>query len=424
MRFRYLHIADVHLGYQQYGLIERFQDFHTVWQEAVTYALDTKVDFVLIAGDLFEKRNTDPLAFEQAQSELLRLQRAEIPVLAIEGNHDRYIHNREHSWLRVLASQGALMLLDVIDEYGQVALQPYDTATQRGGYVDLPSGVRVLGLRYRGERLGRDVAVLQGLLETQEGPEAPYRILMCHTGIQEETEFPAGRGYIHLPQLEALSPHVDYIAVGHIHYAKRCGDLVFQPGSLENCSSEEAQRPHGFYVVEVDTETSPKHQVTLVETKKRPFLLLSFLTDSYDNSEELLEGIKAYLNEEAAPKQAPLIELSLEGILSFPRFQLDTKSIEGALRERFAPLHVRIKNNCAKRGEIALSEEHQTREELEAQVMREVLREGMQSDKEVEPFAQIALELKQMALKREDADAIIEVLDRAIEIQTAEGETP
>jgi hypothetical protein len=59
---QFLHIADIHLGYQQYGLEARFDDFSKVFLHLVDEAIAQQVDFVLLAGDLFHKRSVDPLA--------------------------------------------------------------------------------------------------------------------------------------------------------------------------------------------------------------------------------------------------------------------------------------------------------------------------------------------------------------------------
>jgi DNA repair exonuclease SbcCD nuclease subunit len=424
--FRFSHISDVHLGYQQYGLPERFRDFSDAWKEAVSKTLEAQVDFVLIGGDLFEKRNTDPLAYEHAQRELARFREANVPVIAIEGNHDRYIHNREHSWLRVLASQGYLTLLDAIDRDGKVSLAPYDPDTQLGAYVDLPNGVRIVGLRYRGERLGRDIKKLHELMRSEEHalPPAEYSILMCHTGVQRETEFPAGRGYVHLPVLMDCAPSFDYVAVGHIHYARRYEEFVFQPGSLENCSSEEAhpERIHGFFLVEADArqegeERTVQNDVTLHEVTKRPFVLLTFMTDEYDTNESLQEGFAAFVAKQETHDVSPLVEVTLEGLLHFPRFQLHIKGLEQTLQTHFSPLHIRIRNKCADPGDIEVVDVHQTREELELQVLIEAFRDGEIDDERAKTLATLAVELKQMALTSASADDIIDTLDRAMELE-------
>ena len=47
---KFLHAADVHLGYQQYGSRERFDDFSRAFLHIVEQALEEDVDFVLLAG--------------------------------------------------------------------------------------------------------------------------------------------------------------------------------------------------------------------------------------------------------------------------------------------------------------------------------------------------------------------------------------
>ena len=86
---KFLHIADIHLGFDRYNSPERTKDFFRAFQTTLEqYALEASVDFVLIAGDLFEHRNIMPATLNQAQVCLQVLQEEGIPVLAIEGNHD------------------------------------------------------------------------------------------------------------------------------------------------------------------------------------------------------------------------------------------------------------------------------------------------------------------------------------------------
>ena len=47
---QFMHVADVHLGYQQYGSKERFNDFSRVFLHIVDQAVERQVDFVLLDG--------------------------------------------------------------------------------------------------------------------------------------------------------------------------------------------------------------------------------------------------------------------------------------------------------------------------------------------------------------------------------------
>lgn len=84
---RFLHTADIHLGHQQYGSQELFNDFSRVFLHIIDQVVLRQVDFVLLADDLFEKRTVDPLAMRVFIEGLHKLRDADVPALAAEGNH-------------------------------------------------------------------------------------------------------------------------------------------------------------------------------------------------------------------------------------------------------------------------------------------------------------------------------------------------
>src|SRR3712207_1355281 len=110
---RFLHIADVHLGCRRYNLEERTRDFFRSWADVIErHAIPNQLDFLLIAGDFFDRRNLDPQAMNHAVAGLQMLKEAAIPVIAIEGNHDQRDAVSSHSWMRSLSSWGLLKLLE------------------------------------------------------------------------------------------------------------------------------------------------------------------------------------------------------------------------------------------------------------------------------------------------------------------------
>ena len=58
---RFMHIADIHLGYRQYNLFERFKDFGKAFRQIINIAIEKKVDFIICAGDLFDRDSIDPI---------------------------------------------------------------------------------------------------------------------------------------------------------------------------------------------------------------------------------------------------------------------------------------------------------------------------------------------------------------------------
>ena len=107
----FVHIADLHLGYAQYGLQARLEDFNNAFREAVDKILDIKPDFVLICGDLFHHPRPSNVVLEFAIEQLCRLRSARIPVLAIDGSHDSAPNSITGTILRPLDSAGLLIYL-------------------------------------------------------------------------------------------------------------------------------------------------------------------------------------------------------------------------------------------------------------------------------------------------------------------------
>src|SRR5919199_2022863 len=141
MQFRFVHAADIHLGNEQYNLVARADDFARAYLAMVDHAISRKVDFVLIAGDLFHHVQADAWTFKQALAGLALLREADIPVVAIEGNHDTVYAQKHLSWLGLLGDQGYLHLLNVQRaDSGLVRLVPYDQDEGVGSYLDVAGG--------------------------------------------------------------------------------------------------------------------------------------------------------------------------------------------------------------------------------------------------------------------------------------------
>src|ERR671939_502926 len=98
---KFLHLADLHLGCRRYNLDERTKDFFWAWRDViVNHAIPGSVDFVLVVGDFFDRRNADPQAMNHAMAGLELLKDAVIPVVTIECNHDQHGGVMDFTWLR------------------------------------------------------------------------------------------------------------------------------------------------------------------------------------------------------------------------------------------------------------------------------------------------------------------------------------
>jgi exonuclease SbcD len=412
MTVRFLHAADLHLGYQQYGSPARYDDFMRAFRRLVSDALEKRVDFLLLAGDLFHKRTIDPLTLYLTTQELIRLRNAGIRVLAVEGNHERPQTRDSLSWLDYLSNMGLLTLLSVSYSGGRLELEPWSGERGTGAYVDLAEGVRIIGVRYFGASTSRVVRDLAEELERLPGPRPSYCVLMLHAGLQGILDQYAAT--LTRNDLEILRPHVDYMALGHIHKPFMQDDWLYNPGSLEANSTQEVPwTDRGYLDVQVALGESPPHRVTQVGVVQRPFLLLSFPVDRYGAPEALAAGVSRLLDEElraAELPEPPVVELRLTGILPFDRADLDVAGIEALVRAACDPVVCHVRDETVPSEFPVQVSESLSRPELERQVLVELLLRDIRRAEDAEAWADLALNLKRLALARSDPELLLDEL--------------
>ena len=100
---RVLHTGDTHIGYQQYHSPERRADFLSAFEVVIDDAAEMDVDAVVHAGDLFHDRRPDLPELMGTLSALRELNAAEIPFLAVVGNHES---TRGGQWLDLFERLG------------------------------------------------------------------------------------------------------------------------------------------------------------------------------------------------------------------------------------------------------------------------------------------------------------------------------
>jgi len=100
---RVIHTGDTHLGYQQYHVPERRQDFLAAFRQVAADAVADDVDAVVHAGDLFHDRRPTLPDIMGALDVLETLADADVPFLAVVGNHEA---KRDAQWLDLYESLG------------------------------------------------------------------------------------------------------------------------------------------------------------------------------------------------------------------------------------------------------------------------------------------------------------------------------
>ena len=448
MKTRFLHCADLHLGYQQYGQPVRFNDFAAAFNAVIDKATGVyhprqdrrvlpfdpqftgPVDFVILAGDLFHKRALDALTLNQAMYTLRRLRDAGIPCIAVEGNHERTYYEDTIGWMKFLALQDLIILLDAEIKDGSFDLQPWDARRRQGSYCEPKPGVRVYGLRYYGASTGAALNLYAEALASVPKAGIDYTIFVTHAGVEGQMDDKAGG--LAFRQWAALREHTDYVALGHFHKPFVLEDWIHNPGSPEACSiSEAAWTPRGYLMVDVDTtqpfDNAKSHQAVLGNPPRRCFRQFSFKTDHVTSPDDLMAQLTEYVERKARDLAVtlraagdlettpPVIELYLTGVLPFDRRALDVAGIEAVVRTAFQPLVAQVKSLLQSADFAVESGEAPTRAELEQRVLASLFSRDVRYAAHNTQWMQAALSLKQLALSGASPDAILAELDGYLE---------
>ncbi|MEM0096717.1 MAG: DNA repair exonuclease [Candidatus Bathyarchaeia archaeon] len=253
--FSFVHAADLHLGYSQYGLEARREDFDRAFSELVDKTLELKPTFMIIAGDLFHNARPSNVTLENAVKNFSKLRDAGIPVLVVDGSHD--------SAPNVVTST----ILNPLDSAGLIHFLP----RHEGACWRMPECCYVYGVpNFRTRRKTEEM--LPTFMDKNKPTPDPsmFNIFVFHMALDVPELNP--------PYMEAeASPELipdgfNYYAAGHVHapyLSKFKTGLLVYPGSTETINYDEAKNEKGFYYVEVNEKGEASPQFVRLESPRR-----------------------------------------------------------------------------------------------------------------------------------------------------------
>jgi exonuclease SbcD len=285
--FRFLHAADVHLDSPLHGLA-RYEGIpseevrgatRAAFDNLIEYAISERVDFLVIAGDLYDgewKHMGTGLYFAQAMG---RLHRAGISVFLLAGNHDAAsVITRQIPWpenVRLFTSK-----------------QPQTHAIEE------------LGVVVHGQSFATPVVTENLVANYPQAVPHTFNIGVLHTALSGA---PGHAPYApcDVPDLRAMG--YDYWALGHVHARQivATDPHVIYPGNLQGRNIRETG-PKGATLVEVSDR-----QVTSVTAVELDVLRWSRVEIDCKNvtGETLADRVRSGLTEAFALEGAgrPLI---------------------------------------------------------------------------------------------------------------------
>ncbi|MGZ8563812.1 MAG: metallophosphoesterase family protein, partial [Candidatus Limnocylindria bacterium] len=236
---RFLHTGDLHLDSPLEGLsaeaptevLPVLRNATTdAWRNIVRLAIDEAVDFVLVAGDVFEVASPTLLGQARFRDGLAKLADAGIRSFVVHGNHDPM---DGRSWAPSLAFPSA------VHRFGTDAVEAVPV---------LRDGREIA--RIHGRSYPRPAVAENYAAGFRADPDAPFSIGLLHANVGNR---PGHDNYAPCSVDDLRASGMDYWALGHIHQP---GQVIADPPTYY-CGIPQGRDPgelgaRGCYLVDVD----------------------------------------------------------------------------------------------------------------------------------------------------------------------------
>jgi len=344
---RILHLADLHLGVENYssgidpqtGLSTRLHDFLNALDEVVEYALNNAVDLVLFCGDAYKSREPSQTHQREFARRIWKLASNGISVLLLTGNHDL---------------PNAIGRATTVEIFKTLSIPNVIVANMPGTHkIDTRNGtvqVIVLPWARRSALLSRDStknlspeevnekleATLTELLQQEIAgldPKLPA-VLAAHVTLANakygsERSMIIGNDY-RLLQSNMVNTQFDYVALGHIHKKQVLGQSppVVYAGSLQRIDFSEEGDEKGFFIVDIDRHRKVNFDFVPVKARRFVTIKVDLGEQEAKPTETVLKAISRHDTADAIVR----VQISMPERLAK---EIDDSAIRKALKDAY-----------------------------------------------------------------------------------------
>ena len=263
---KFLHTADWHIGRKLQGK-DLLEDQQYVMNDLISKIDETKPDFLIIAGDLYDRSVPSKEATTLLQELLVKINiECNIPIFAISGNHDSrerlaigeawfskhkfYLHTRlNQAFDKITIEDADIYLLpyfepfEAREHFEDATLTTHNSATKR-----------VIDEIYKNIDMSKT------------------NILVAHTfvsgGLETDSEREISVGTVENVAVEIFEKF-DYVALGHLHNPNAIKEeRIKYSGSPMAYSFSEATQTKGMRLVELTKEIFTEEFISLEQKRK------------------------------------------------------------------------------------------------------------------------------------------------------------
>ena len=263
---KFLHTADWHIGRKLQGL-DLLEDQQFVLENLITEMKKINPDFLIIAGDLYDRSVPSKEATKLLQELLVKINiGCNIPIFAISGNHDSkerlaigeawfskhkfYLHTRlEQAFDKISYEDADIYLLPYFEPFE--AREYFEDAT----------------LTTHNAATKRVIDEIYKNLDTNK-----TNVLVAHTfvsgGLETDSEREISVGTVENVAVEIFD-RFDYVALGHLHNPNAIKETRLKySGSPMAYSFSEASQTKGMRLIEVTKECYSEEFIPLKQKRK------------------------------------------------------------------------------------------------------------------------------------------------------------
>ena len=315
---KFAHLSDCHIGGWQESTL---RDLNLKsFQRAIDISIKENVDFILIAGDLFDTSLPSIDVLKETASILKNLSKLNIPVYLIPGSHDFSVSGKT--------------MLDVLENAGLIINVMKFEEDKLKFTIDPKTQIHLTG--FYGKKGSLEHSEYSTLEKSHLESNLNKKIFLFHSLINDLK--PKIFEHIEGLSLNALPKNFDYYAGGHPHfiYSEHHKDfgIIAYPGPIfpNNFQELESLKHGGFFIVNLEDNIISKHiPLNIIEVSSYFFDADNKTPQKLD--EEILSKVKDFNNK--------IITLRIEGTLESGK----TSDINFKIfQERFKSAYCLLKN--------------------------------------------------------------------------------
>jgi DNA repair exonuclease SbcCD nuclease subunit len=333
---RIIHLADTHLGYSAYrkitedGVNQREMDVYNAFTQCIDYAVNTKPDLVLHAGDLFDSVRPTNRAITVAIQQILRLSKEKIPFIVISGNHETP---------KLKETGNILTIFEHLENVYPIHNNRYETVSLKSKQEKI--------MIHAIPQCQSPTEFEANIKKIMINKKADFNVLMAHGAVAGIKEFKMNEFNELFIPVKNLQDDFDYIALGHYHTYTKLQENALYAGSTEHLTFTEANDQKGF--MEINLGTTLKHR--FIPLKTRAMVDVPSLDCSTLSCEQIVKKVKESIRS-LDPKEK-IIRIRLDNIPSHIQRSIDIHQLQDLCK---SAVHFEIKTSAIKTSGATLGE--------------------------------------------------------------------